>query len=295
MRIEGIRAEELPRWVPGRVVLASDPLNWQGIKLRSYRYDPLDVEVPALQDFMIVAYRKGPTAMDRRFDGRWRHEDLVPGDVSLLTRSKQSHWHWTADIEVVHVYLSIQLMQQVCEEVYERPIAAVHLRDVLKTQDPILFAGAMSIAREVANGALGGELYVDAVARQLCIHTLRNYSNVSFFEPSNGSGLGLAQERRLRDYIEANLGEILTNDRLASVAACPTHHLLRHFKARFGLPPHSYVLARRLERARQLLRETTLPSPEIASQTGFSYQSHLTRLFKRRYGVTPAAFRRTEA
>ena len=137
MRTEGIRAEELPRRVPGEVMLASDRMNWQGVKLRAYRYDPLDVDVPALQDFMRVAYRKGPTRMERRFDGRWRHEDLIPGDVSLLTRSTRSHWHWTADIEVVRVYLTAQLMQQVCEEVFERPVAMVQLRDVLKTRDPV--------------------------------------------------------------------------------------------------------------------------------------------------------------
>jgi AraC family transcriptional regulator len=103
---------------------------------------------------MVVAYRRGPTAMDRRFDGRWRHEDLIPGDVSLLTRAKPSHWHWTSGIEVIHVYLTARMMRQVCEEVFERQMVDVQLRDVLRTRDPVLFNGALGLANEAATQQL---------------------------------------------------------------------------------------------------------------------------------------------
>jgi AraC family transcriptional regulator len=292
MSAEGIRAEELPRWVPGHVVLASDGLDWQGVKLRSYRYTPLDVEVPPLQDFMIVAYRRGPTPMERRFDGRWRQADLEPGDVSLLSRAQQSHWHWTRGIEVVHVYLTRHLMQQVCEEVFEQPLIDVRLADVLKTHDPVLFEGAMAIAREVAEDNIGGALYVDAIARRMCLHALRHYACVTLGEAAPTPGLSAAQARRLRDYIEANLAATLTCDRLAAVAGVSSHYLLRHFKARFGCAPHAYVLARRVERARRLLAQSAHDLREVAMLTGFSDQPHLTRVFRRCLGTTPAAYRR---
>ena len=292
MQAEGIRAEELPRWVPGDVMLASDGLGWQGVKLRSYRYTPLDVEVPCLRDFMIVAYRRGLTAMDRRFDGRWRHEDLIPGDVSLLSRAQPSHWHWTCAIEVIHVYLSARLVQQVCAEVFDREIVDVHLRDILKTRDAVLFNGALRIADEVASQQLGGALYVDAVAREMCVHALRHYASVSFREASCGGGLSLTQYGQLKEFIEANLAQVLTVERLAAVIGVSGHYLLRHFKARFGQAPHAYVLARRLERARRLLAETAVAVRDVAALSGFSDQPHLTRLFKRCFGTTPAAYRK---
>jgi AraC family transcriptional regulator len=294
MPIEGIRAEELPRWVPGDITLASDTLDWTSVKLRAYRYTPLDVEVPALQDFMLVAYRRGPTAMDRRFDGRWRHEDLTPGDVSLLTRAKPSHWHWTSGIEVIHVYLTARMMQQVCEEAFERQMVDVQLRDVLRTRDPVLFNGALAIANEAACRQLGGTLYVDAVARQLCLHALRHYATVGFREAPAGGGLSAGQAGRITEYVDANLAAPLTVERLARAAGVSGHYLLRHFKTRFGLAPHAYVLERRLARARALLEGGTLLVREIAELTGFADQPHLTRSFKRRYGAPPAAFRRRD-
>jgi AraC family transcriptional regulator len=59
-----------------------------------------------------------------------------------------------------------------------------------------------------------------------------------------------------------------------------------------GLPPHQYVIARRVERARQLLQAgTDLPLAEVAVEVGFSDQSQLSRHFKRLVGATPRQFR----
>ena len=61
-----------------------------------------------------------------------------------------------------------------------------------------------------------------------------------------------------------------------------------------NLPPHQYVIARRVERAQQLLHpDRDLALAEIAARVGFSDQSHLTRHFKRVVGVTPRHFRRS--
>jgi AraC family transcriptional regulator len=61
-----------------------------------------------------------------------------------------------------------------------------------------------------------------------------------------------------------------------------------------GEPPHTYVLRRRLERAREALQTSDEPLLAIALRLGFSDQPHLTRLFRRRFGVPPGAFRRVD-
>jgi AraC family transcriptional regulator len=72
-----------------------------------------------------------------------------------LTRSQQSHWHWTDAIDVSHVYLSENLMSGICEEVTERCVADVQLLDVLKSHDPIVTAAVAAITREAKHHALG--------------------------------------------------------------------------------------------------------------------------------------------
>jgi AraC family transcriptional regulator len=98
-----ITPRELPKWVPGKVLSASDALGWKDVEQRTYRYVGQDVWVPGLDHFTIVRYCAGGTRMERRFDGRWTRTHCAPGDLSLLTRSQGSHWHWTEDIDVSHV------------------------------------------------------------------------------------------------------------------------------------------------------------------------------------------------
>ena len=80
-------------------------------------------------------------------------------------------------------------------------------------------------------------------------------------------------------------------DHLAALAHMSPYHFARLFKKSTGLPPHQYVIARRVERAKELLRDRDpLPLAEVAAETGFSSQSHFTRHFKRFVGVTPRQF-----
>jgi AraC family transcriptional regulator len=286
-----ICVEEIPRWVPGEVLLSSDRIPLQGVKLRCYRYQPDDIEVPALQDFMFIAYRRGLAVMERLFKGRWRQERLVPGDVSLQTRNLPTHWNWDGGLEVIHVHLTMPFVAQVCEEVFDRQVAEVHFRDVLKTPDPILFQGATAIAEEVANPGPGGPFYIDAVARQMCVHTLRKYSIVSFREKTRTKGLSPRRARQVADYIEANLEQALTLEELAREMHLSGYHLLRQFKLCFDVAPHRYVINRRLERAKELLAKGDLPIKEIAMRVGFSDQPHMTRVFRRFLKTTPSAYR----
>jgi AraC family transcriptional regulator len=80
---------------------------------------------------------------------------------------------------------------------------------------------------------------------------------------------------------------------LASAAHLSAYHFARQFKAATGLPPHQYVIGRRVDRAQQLLRpDGDLSLAEIAARAGFSDQSQFSHHFKRLVGVTPSQFRK---
>ena len=150
-----IKPSEVPKYVPGAVTAASDDLGWNGVWLRGYRYAALDVIVPPVRDFTIISYCRGATLMERRCEGAWTKTHCAPGDVSLLTRSQRSHWHWTEEIDVSHVYLTDNLVSEVCAEVTDRCFADVQLHDVLKSHDPIVTAAVAAITREAQQQALG--------------------------------------------------------------------------------------------------------------------------------------------
>jgi AraC family transcriptional regulator len=289
---ECITPEELPLWVPGEVVLASDGSDWNGVKLRSYRYTSLDRDVPPISDYLIVVYREGQTEMHRKLES-WQREVVVPGDVSLLTRATTSHWLWKEGIEVVHVYLTKELVERVSAEAYDRDVRDVELRDVLRMNDPTIQSIGRALADEVASDHLAGRLYADALATQLSVHLVRRYAEVSFREPRVEEGLSPMRAERVREYIEAHIADKPSLADLASVVGASEYHFLRQFRRRFGCTPHAYVIARRVDFARRLLGRNDLSLAEIAAMSGFADQSHMTRLFQRVLGTTPAALRRS--
>ncbi len=289
---EPIDHQDLPIWVPGRILGSSDSLGWKGVATRSYRYRGQDVEIPPMRDFLLVAYCVGVTPMQRRFDGKWSRATCGPGAVSLLTRSQRSHWHWQEDLDVAHVYLSPELVSEVAQEVTGRTVEDVSLRDILRTDDPDILTLMSFIAREARDNAPGGPLYAESVARQLIILLLRQYASVRMIPFARRGELTMAQRRRVVEYIDAHLDERLELGEMASQAGQGACSFARHFKRSMGLAPHAYVIERRLQRAMGLVRDSALSLKEIAPRCGFADQAHLTRLFVRRFKLTPSATRR---
>ena len=118
------------------------------------------------------------------------------------------------------------------------------------------------------------------------ISTLSHLPVAEPLAPSRG-GLPPLVTQRICEYIESHLDQKIGLAALAAMAGLSTHHFARAFHQSMGIPPHSFLLSRRLERAERMLRETQLPLSEIAAATGFSDQSHLARHFRRRTGMSP--------
>ena len=95
---------------------------------------------------------------------------------------------------------------------------------------------------------------------------------------------------RVKEYIHANFNQNISLDDLAQVAHLSPYHFSRVFRKTVGLPPHTYLIQVRVERAKLLLTQNQ-PISQVAHDVGFTDQSHLTRHFKRIVGVPPGQYR----
>jgi AraC-like DNA-binding protein len=109
--------------------------------------------------------------------------------------------------------------------------------------------------------------------------------------PTNRGGLAPARAHRVCAYIDSHLQENIALEVLAEIAQLSVHHFARAFRQTLGIPPHSYMVQRRVEHAHRLLRNTDLPLSEIAMVAGFTDQSHLARHFRTITGVSPSLAR----
>ena len=111
--------------------------------------------------------------------------------------------------------------------------------------------------------------------------------------PVSPGSLAAWQVNRTLLHIETSLEATLTASELAAIAHLSVSHFSRAFRVSFGQPPHTYVMARRIEKAKLLiLSGERLTLAEIALSCGLADQAHLCRMFRKLVGVTPAAWRR---
>jgi AraC family transcriptional regulator len=109
--------------------------------------------------------------------------------------------------------------------------------------------------------------------------------------PSRG-GLAAWQERKAVAYMEARLEQSFPVAEVAAVCGLSVNHFSRAFRRSTGKPPHRWLLERRIDKARQLLRSSDMTLADIALACGFAEQSHFTRVFTRLVGMPPGAWRR---
>ena len=109
-------------------------------------------------------------------------------------------------------------------------------------------------------------------------------------QPSGKAGTEHAAVRRVIDYLDSHFDEDLSIDTLAGIACLSPYHFIRTFSGQTGLTPHAWLMQLRARKAKELLGRG-LPIADVAAQTGFADQSHLSRSFKRFLGYTPGQYR----
>jgi AraC family transcriptional regulator len=189
----------------------------------------------------------------------------------------------------------IQILQT--RETYDRLVSelvrggTVSLEPQDAFTDPLIAQIATTIANEIEGGGFVDGILADALNTALAVQVTRRFADPSALMPEPSNGLSLERLNRVRDYIETHLDDRLTLTDLAGVACLSPYHFSRSFKEAVGIGPQRYVLRRRLERAKTLMRRTKQPLALIAQEVDFTDQSHLTSIFRRETGTTPGRYR----
>jgi AraC family transcriptional regulator len=219
------------------------------------------------------------SATGRALQGRVTRNtsSVMPAEMPYTTR-----WHGAG--RMLLLSFSPEFMRA-RDEVVGR--AGSELRPAWSQSDPLLVhLGRSVLAAQQAGFA--SRTYLDAVAEVTMVHLLNRYGAAPAAAPDPLMPVHVA---RVLDLIESHLDEDLSLARLARVAGLSTYGFARAFTRAVGEPAHRYVIRRRCERARHLLRCTDLPITEVAASLGFSSQAHLTTAFLRTTGTTPGRFR----
>ncbi|MDB6142556.1 MAG: adaA [Pseudomonas sp.] len=212
-----------------------------------------------------------------------------PGKLCVLPAGHESAWVVNGDIRLAHLYFSPEQFALGCVTLLDREPRELQLRESTFIDDAEQTQRFRQLI-ELNWSEPGERLLTSSLAHEMLSHALLSQVGQRQGLRLKG-GLAPHLRRQLADYIDAHLAEPISLGQLAALCALSEYHFARMFRESFGLPPHQYLLARRLEHARHLLRTSLNPFGDIAMACGFASASHFNNRFRQAMGATPGEYR----
>ena len=223
---------------------------------------------------------------------RWPTTSLRAGQTSVYDLTRDPRFTINHPFHSIHVQLPRTLLDAVTEDQGGRQIVTLDYRPGAGVDDPVFRQLALSLRPSFAHPEQASRLFVDGVLMAVAAHVVASYGRAARPAPRRSARLAPAQLRRVLEMIDAHLDGNLTIGRLAQACGLSSNYFVQAFKASTGVPPHRWLLQRRIARAMVLLTSADRPLAEIALECGFANQSHFTRVFLAIVGCPPGQWRR---
>ncbi|MBE9110123.1 helix-turn-helix transcriptional regulator [Nodosilinea sp. LEGE 07298] len=271
--------------------LSSRDLGWEHVHVEQFQHPPGECSSPLSEDHTIcLSLAARPVRFLQIKDGKTHSSLYGKGDISITPAQTPFFARWQDDDHYVELRLDSAFMAAVAQDSLGLP-DRIELMPEFRLRDGRLEAIALMLLDELNQANPGGQLYVESLTNLLAVHLLRQYATVRPKLPVQPNGLPQRQLLPVLDYVHAMLDADLKLADLAAIAGLSPFHFSHQFKQAMGVAPYQYVLQQRVERAKQLLKQTNHSIVEIALLCGFNSHSHLSKQFRQATGTTPSAYR----
>jgi AraC-like DNA-binding protein len=244
------------------------------------------------EDAFLIALQLRDLADQKYWEGRRQFPvfSLRAGWTTLHDLKRDPRFLLDKPFHSAHFYFPHAFLNAITDAANAPHIDNLRYEPGNAVDDPTVRALTSALYPSLDRPGQANRLFVDWIMLALGCHIAHTYGGLETISPRGG--LAPWQERRAKEIIEANLdGEVPLNQ-LARECGLSTSHFSRAFKDTMGIPPHQWLLRRRVENAMRLLRNQQVSLPEVALACGFSDQSHFTRVFTKLSGTSPGAWRR---
>jgi AraC family transcriptional regulator len=222
-----------------------------------------------------------PVRIGCRIAGRTLRHDAPAGSLAICPAGTDCGADAEESVDALVVAVD---PRQLALTAAEDSALEAQLNERLSGYDEALLDLARTLALESARDYPNGPLYWNEVSIGFIENLVARHTSEP--ESRTRGTLGKAVLERLRDYVDAHLGEPIEVAALAEIARRSPFHFSRVFTRSVGITPHRWVVHLRLQRAIELVRERRSGLAEIAARTGFADQSHLSRWVRRVHGVS---------
>ncbi len=254
------------------------------IFIERYLYQAIDRTVSGLGcTGLVVQFGGGPVREGE--PDHWRSTNL-PSQSLLIPKGVPTHWHYSGTVDFAVIYL----LEGGGSGIQNLELLAQARVAPLSFSDPLVGAAAQQLLVELHKGPGADEGFTERLAGVLLEQAFRALSSPGS-RGINPRHVHFSRLQAVLNFVHDNPAGNLSVSNLAALADVSQAHFCRIFRDAMGVPPHRYVLATRMDLARKLLAQSSMPISRIAEETGFSSQSHLTASFRSAHSTTPAEYR----
>jgi AraC family transcriptional regulator len=266
-------------------IVNSKPIRSRDYSVEVQRSGPAALP-PIYHNLHVVAITlSGEPVIIRGDAGHLRSERLAPGEVSISAAGPGTRVIWPAGIHCLYIHLHPRLIRQIAAAM--GGAADITLQGRSRLHDPIIRAIGFEIDSLVHTKVPLNVRAAHDLVMALAHHVTKLYSAPASRAVQVGA-------RSLEEVLDVFRESDTTSCRVGSVAewcSLSRSHFSHRIRSLTGLWPHTMVLGSRIEAAKHLLEQCSMPLSEVAYETGFADQSHLTRTLRRVTGHTPASYR----
>lgn len=273
-------------------ILSSQKQGWENIIVEEFQHPPGEGSTHYSDEHTIcLSLAPRPVRLLQIKGGRTHAGICGKGDISITPAKTPFFARWDGDDRYLEIRIASRFIQSVAREALAMNPDRLELLPEFRTRDPQIEAMGMLLFAELKQENLGGRLYIESLANVLAIHLLRQYSAVKPRLSIYEGGLPERQVLQVLEYINEHLNQDIKLADLSELLGMSQFHFSHQFKQSIGIAPYQYLLQQRVERAKQLLKQTDRSIMEIAFLCGFNSHSHLSKQFRQITGITPKAYR----
>jgi AraC family transcriptional regulator len=246
------------------------------------------------EDALLVTVQLGPLPGLVVIEDGVEHApfDLGAGESVFFDLRRDPRIRIAQPYSGVAVHIPRAMFDALEAEVHSPPVGDIRYDAGAAIDDERIRNLGSALYAELADPDPAFRLFVSQVSLALVTHVAARYGGFVANAGVAKGGLAPWQMRRAQEMLGANLdGNLLLED-IARECGLSVSHFSRAFRDSVGLPPHRWLIKRRVETAKSLMREGHAALSEIALQCGFADQSHFTRAFSRETGASPGQWRR---
>ncbi|WP_187143150.1 helix-turn-helix transcriptional regulator [Terriglobus albidus] len=277
---------------PAKVLFTSREIDFpEPVLMERYVCEPGERVEAQLDAYVVSMHLARSTVFEQRTPlGRFRNIVKSEGAITLFPAGRITEVKVKGAAEFAYCAFAPEYMREVMEEEFSGRSIPLHIRtnlhDIRLRQ---LFERLIALLQ---SGSPCGRLYVDSLTHELAIRSLELHAERASAYREKISALPPYAFRRVAEMLGDNLHARIRLGDLASLCGYSRAHFLRMFQVTTGVTPYEYHMQMRIHHAMTLLTSSTSPLIDIAAACGFSSQSHLASVFRKRIGTTPSEFRR---